>query len=48
MKELEFKQDKMRELWAKHRAQVREKAKQLFDEQYPPTAAEETVEAGAK
>ena len=48
VKELEFKQDKMRELWAKHRAQVREKAKQLFDEQYPPTAAEETVEAGAK
>lgn len=48
VKELEFKQDKMRELWAKHRAQVREKAKQLFDEQYPPPVASESVEAGAK
>jgi len=48
VKELEFKQDKMRELWANHRAQVREKAKQLFDEQYPPPSAAESVEAGAK
>ena len=43
-----FKQDKMRELWANHRAQVREKAKQLFDEQYPSLATPETVEVGAK
>ena len=48
VKELEFKQDKMRKLWANHRAQVREKAKQLFDEQYPPPSAAESVEAGAK
>ena len=48
VKELEFKQDKMRELWAKHRAQVREKAKQLFNEQYPPPATAEPVKAGEK
>jgi energy-coupling factor transporter ATP-binding protein EcfA2 len=48
VKELEFKQDKMRALWTRHREQVREKAKQLFDEQYPPPIVPEAVEAGAK
>jgi len=48
VKELEFKQDKMRELWAKHREQAREKAKQLFDEQHPVPSATVTLEDDEK
>lgn len=48
VKELEFKQDKMRELWAKHREQAREKAKQLFDEQHPAPATPVALEDDAK
>jgi energy-coupling factor transporter ATP-binding protein EcfA2 len=48
VKELQFKQDKMRELWARHRENVREKARLEFDAQYPlpepiPPAAEVLV-----
>jgi hypothetical protein len=43
VKELQFKQDKMRQLWAQHRQEAREKAKQLFDEQYPPPAEPEAM-----
>ncbi|RYG14760.1 MAG: AAA family ATPase [Burkholderiales bacterium] len=48
VKELLFKQDKMRLLWAAHRELARQKAMQLFDEQYPPPASEVVDEGAAK
>lgn len=43
VKELQFKQDQMRQLWAQHRELTRERARQLFDEQYPASAAAEAA-----